>query len=131
MVRPSSTAIGPASICGAADEHRRADPCRGRELAYDEAGSGQSLVLVHGTGADASTWQRSATDLATHYRVIAYDRRSYGRSTHRPVRDYHVHVADLAAVLKHVGAPAHVLGWSSGGNTDSPWRPSSRSCSGH
>lgn len=92
-------------------------PVDGVELAYDEAGSGQRLVLVHGTGADASTWHRSVAGLATHYRVIAYDRRGYGRSTHRPVRDYRVHVADLAAVLEHVGAPAHVLGWSSGGNT--------------
>jgi pimeloyl-ACP methyl ester carboxylesterase len=91
-------------------------PVDGAELAYDEAGSGQRLVLVHGTGADASTWQRSVADLATRYRVIAYDRRGHGRSTHRPVRDYRVHVADLAAVLEHVGAPAHVLGWSSGGN---------------
>ena len=91
-------------------------PVEGAELVYDEAGSGQPLVLVHGTGADASTWQRSVAGLATHHRVIAYDRRGYGRSTHRPVRDYRVHVADLSAVLKHVGAPAHVLGWSSGGN---------------
>lgn len=91
-------------------------PVEGAELAYDEAGSGQRLVLVHGTGADASTWQRSVAGLATHHRVIAYDRRGYGRSTHRPVRDYRVHVADLAAVLEHAGAPAHVLGWSSGGN---------------
>jgi pimeloyl-ACP methyl ester carboxylesterase len=92
-------------------------PVDGVELAYDEAGSGQGIVLVHGTGADASTWQRSVADLATRYRVIAYDRRGYGRSTHRPVRDYRVHVADLATVLEHIGAPAHVLGWSSGGNT--------------
>ena len=62
-------------------------PVEGAELVYDEAGSGQTLVLVHGTGADASTWRRSMTDLAMHYRVIAYDRRGYGRSTHRPVRD--------------------------------------------
>jgi pimeloyl-ACP methyl ester carboxylesterase len=89
----------------------------GAELVYDEAGSGQPLVLIHGSGADAGTWHRNVADLATHHRVIAYDRRGYGRSTHRPVRDYRVHVADLGAVLMHVGAPAHVLGWSSGGNT--------------
>ncbi|MDQ2881329.1 MAG: alpha/beta hydrolase [Actinomycetota bacterium] len=33
------------------------------------------------------------------------------------MRDYRTHIADLAVVLEHVGAPAHVLGWSSGGNT--------------
>jgi len=86
-------------------------------LVYDEAGSGQPLVLVHGSGADAVAWGRTVTDLARYYRVIAYDRRGYGRSIYRPVRDYRTHVVDLGVVLEHVGAPAHVLGWSSGGNT--------------
>ncbi|MGH3865290.1 MAG: alpha/beta fold hydrolase [Pseudonocardiaceae bacterium] len=90
----------------------------GGELVYDEQGVGEPLVLVHGTGAQASTWGGVVGDLAAGgYRVIAYDRRGYGRSIHRPVRDYRVHVADLAAVVEHVGAPVHVLGWSSGGST--------------
>jgi pimeloyl-ACP methyl ester carboxylesterase len=90
----------------------------GATLAYDEEGAGEPLVLVHGTGAQASSWGRSVADLAAGgYRVIAYDRRGYGRSTHRPVRDYRMHIADLAALIEHVGAPAHVFGWSSGGNT--------------
>lgn len=90
----------------------------GSELVYDEQGAGEPLVLVHGTGAQASTWGGAVGDLAAGgYRVIAYDRRGYGRSIHRPVRDYRVHVADLAVVVEHVGAPAHVLGWSSGGST--------------
>lgn len=90
----------------------------GAELAFDEQGAGEPLVLVHGTGAQASSWGRSVGDLAAGgYRVLAYDRRGYGRSAHRPVRDYRLHVADLAAVIEHAGAPAHVFGWSSGGNT--------------
>jgi pimeloyl-ACP methyl ester carboxylesterase len=93
-------------------------PVRGAELVADEHGTGAPLVLVHGTGAQASSWGRSVADLAEGgYRVLAYDRRGYGRSRHRAVRDYRVHVADLAAVLEHAGAPAHVFGWSSGGNT--------------
>src|SRR2546423_9719050 len=92
-------------------------PVPGCELIYDELGTGEPLVLVHGTGAQASTWRGTVGDLAAGgYRVIDYDRRGFGRSTHRPVRDYRVHVADLAAVIEGVGAPAHVLGWSSGGN---------------
>ena len=93
-------------------------PVPGAELIYDECGSGAPVVLVHGTGAQASTWGGAVSDLAAGgYRIVAYDRRGFGRSVHRPVRDYRIHVADLAAVLEHVGAPAHVLGWSSGGNT--------------
>ncbi|MBV9140397.1 MAG: alpha/beta hydrolase [Pseudonocardiales bacterium] len=90
----------------------------GAELVYDEQGAGEPLVLVHGTGGQASSWGGALGDLAAGgYRVIAYDRRGYGRSVHPPVRDYRMHVADLAAVLEQVGAPAHVLGWSSGGTT--------------
>ncbi len=77
---------------------------RGAVLAYDELGSGRPLVLVHGTGADAPTWGRTVTDLAQAYRVIAYDRRGYGRSTHDPVRDYRVHASDLGAVLRMPGS---------------------------
>src|SRR2546423_8797261 len=81
-------------------------PVPGCELIYDELGTGEPLVLVHGTGAQASTWRGTVGDLAAGgYRVIDYDRRGFGRSTHRPVRDYRVHVADLAAVIEGVGAP--------------------------
>jgi pimeloyl-ACP methyl ester carboxylesterase len=90
----------------------------GAQLAFDEQGTGEPLVLVHGTGAQASSWGRTVGDLAEGgYRVIAYDRRGYGRSTHPPVRDYRTHIADLAAVIERVGGRAHVVGWSSGGNT--------------
>lgn len=93
-------------------------PVPGAELVFDEQGSGTPLVLVHGTGAQARLWGGAVTHLAAGgYRVIAYDRRGFGRSVHRPVRDYRIHVADLASVIEHVGAPAHVLGWSSGGTT--------------
>lgn len=61
---------------------------RNAELIYDEQGTGEPLVLVHGTGAEASIWLSVAGDLAASgYRVITYDRRGYGRSTHRPVSD--------------------------------------------
>lgn len=93
-------------------------PVAGAELACDVHGTGEPLVLVHGTGAQASSWGRTVGDLAAGgHRVYAYDRRGYGRSTHPPVRDYRLHIADLAAVIEHAGAPAHVVGWSSGGNT--------------
>lgn len=93
-------------------------PVDGATLTGEEQGIGAPLVLVHGTGAQASSWGGAVGDLAAGgYRVLAYDRRGYGGSTHPPVRDYRVHIADLAAVIEHAGAPAHVLGWSSGGNT--------------
>ncbi|NGO08924.1 alpha/beta hydrolase [Streptomyces sp. HC44] len=93
-------------------------PYEGVDLAYEEHGSGEPLLLIHGSGAQAATWGRTVDDLAAAgNRVIAYDRRGYGASAHPPVRDHRRHVADAIAVLERVAkSPATVLGWSSGGN---------------
>jgi pimeloyl-ACP methyl ester carboxylesterase len=89
----------------------------GASLSYRVTGDGPPLVLVHGSGTDATTWDGVTAGLATEHRVIGYDRRGYGRSRHAPVRDHRVHARDLVAVLERVaGRPAVVVGWSSGGN---------------
>jgi len=86
-------------------------------LHYEVAGAGPPLVLVHGSAVDATTWDGVVPELAGDHRVVTYDRRGYGRSEHRPVRDHRLHAADLVAVLEQVaGEPAIVVGWSSGGN---------------
>jgi pimeloyl-ACP methyl ester carboxylesterase len=88
----------------------------GAGLHVEERGSGSDLLLIHGSGGDASIWGQTRDRLAERHRVIAYDRRGYSRSVHAPVRDYRRHVADAAAVLEHFGArDATVVGWSSGG----------------
>jgi len=89
----------------------------GATLNYRTAGDGPPLVLVHGSATDLTTWDGVIDELARDHRVIAYDRRGYGRSRHRPVRDHRVHASDLAAVLRQLaGQLATVVGWSSGGN---------------
>lgn len=89
----------------------------GAQLNYRTAGEGPPLVLVHGSATDLTTWDGVVDDLAHDHRVITYDRRGYGRSRHRPVRDHRVHARDLVAVLERVaGRAAVVVGWSSGGN---------------
>jgi pimeloyl-ACP methyl ester carboxylesterase len=89
----------------------------GTALYYDSAGDGLPLILVHGSAVDGSTWDGVLPDLARDHRVITYDRRGYGRSTHKPVRDHRLHARDLTAVLEQVARePAVVVGWSSGGN---------------
>jgi pimeloyl-ACP methyl ester carboxylesterase len=80
-------------------------------------GDGPPLVLVHGSAVDGTTWDTVVAELARDHRVIVYDRRGYGRSLHKPVRDHRLHAADLVAVLERVaGEPASVVGWSSGGS---------------
>lgn len=87
----------------------------GARLRVRTLGAGEPLVLVHGTGTDSTTWDEVAPVLAKTHQVITYDRRGYGESTAAPVRDYSVHIRDLTSLLESIG-PAHLLGWSSGGN---------------
>ena len=86
------------------------------ELHREVSGSGEPLLLIHGNGANTRIWGRSADDLAATHRVIAYDRRGFGRSPGPPVKSMRDHVADAAALLEELdAAPATVLGWSGGG----------------
>ncbi len=90
----------------------------GVKLYYEEAGSGQPLVLVHGSWTDHHSWDLVAPSLAERFRVVTYDRRGHSQSE-RPAGQGSVHedVADLAALIEGLGlAPAHVVGNSFGGS---------------
>lgn len=90
----------------------------GTNLFYKESGSGEPLVLVHGTGFNADVWDHAMPLLAKRYRVIAYDRRGYQRSEGPPAsaKGYGAQQGeDLAGLIRALDlAPANVLGWSSG-----------------
>lgn len=91
----------------------------GINLFFREAGSGEPLLLVHGTGFNADVWDKVFDVLAQDYRTIAYDRRAYQRSQGSPpsTADYgHQQGEDMAALLLALGAtPANIVGWSAGG----------------
>lgn len=77
------------------------------------AGTGPRLLLLHGIGSSATSWQRQIERLAGHYALIAPDLRGYGDSPDPegpPALD--AVADDLAALLG--GAPAHVAGVSFG-----------------
>jgi 3-oxoadipate enol-lactonase len=48
---------------------------------YVVAGSGDAVVLIHGWALSHREWDDQISALSPHYRVVAYDRRGYGRST--------------------------------------------------
>ncbi len=88
----------------------------GAVLHYEERGSGPPLLLVHGTGTFADIWSPVLDGLARTYRVIAYDRRGFARSSSAPDGGLAEHARDAAALLNALGAsPATVVGWSGGG----------------
>jgi non-heme chloroperoxidase len=71
------------------------------ELYYEDQGSGQPVVLIHGYPLDGSSWERQARELlAAGHRVITYDRRGFGRSSKVGTGyDYDTFASDLDVVL--------------------------------
>jgi pimeloyl-ACP methyl ester carboxylesterase len=72
------------------------------ELYYEDHGTGQPLVLIHGYPLDGHSWERQARALlADGYRVITYDRRGFGRSSKvASGYDYDTFATDLSIVLE-------------------------------
>jgi esterase len=92
----------------------------GVSLYYEERGSGEPILCIHGTGSSAAPWRESVDRLAKHGRAIAYDRRGCFRSE-RPepyVTNVGQHADDAAALIDALDAsPAIVIGRSYGGAT--------------
>jgi 3-oxoadipate enol-lactonase len=87
----------------------------GGRLRYSTAGAGQSAVLIHGLGLDASMWQPQWRVLAQEFRAIRYDIRGFGGSS-IPTGAYS-HSDDLLGLLDFLDArPAHIIGLSMGGS---------------
>ena len=70
-------------------------------LAYDIAGEGPLVVLIHGTNLDRRMWDGEVAWLREHARVLRYDLRGQGRSDF-PEEAYANH-ADLLELLDELG----------------------------
>ena len=81
-------------------------------------GQGRPVILIHGWPLNADSWDDHAVVLAeAGYKVIAYDRRGFGRSD-QPWNgyDYDTLADDLADVIEATGArDAALFGFSMGG----------------
>ena len=87
------------------------------DIHYEDHGSGQPIVLIHGYPLDGNSWERQERDLlANGYRVITYDRRGFGRSSQPTVGyDYDTFASDLRALIEHLDLSDVVLaGFSMG-----------------
>jgi non-heme chloroperoxidase len=87
------------------------------EIHYEDHGSGDPVVLIHGYPLNGNSWERQERELlANGYRVISYDRRGFGRSSQPTVGyDYDTFAADLNALLEHLDLNDVVLaGFSMG-----------------
>ena len=88
------------------------------ELFYQDIGRGKPVVLVHGWPLNSDMWEYQFNELPKHnIRVIAYDRRGYGKSS-RPWDgyEYDTFAADLDVLLKELElTDVTLVGFSMGG----------------
>jgi non-heme chloroperoxidase len=87
------------------------------EIHYEDHGSGQPVVLIHGYPLNGASWEKQERVLlAAGYRVITYDRRGFGKSSQPTVGyDYDTFAADLNALLEHLDlADVVLVGFSMG-----------------
>lgn len=88
------------------------------ELFYEEMGSGEPLILLHGNGEDHTIFDNVAKHFAKQYHVIAIDTRGHGKS---PLGDEPFSLYQFAEDLNEFMneqkiEKANILGFSDGGN---------------
>ena len=74
------------------------------EIYYEDHGTGQPVVLIHGYPLDGHSWEKQERVLLeAGYRVITYDRRGFGQSSQPTIGyDYDTFAADLNTLLGHL-----------------------------
>lgn len=84
----------------------------GTVVEYDDTGTGEPLVLVHGHPFDRSMWRSQVEPLTgAGWRVIVPDLRGYGSSAVVPaVTGLETFARDVAGLLDHLGQRSAVLG---------------------
>ncbi|HEY4676796.1 MAG TPA: alpha/beta fold hydrolase [Candidatus Angelobacter sp.] len=87
-------------------------------VVYSEGGQGEPVVLLHGFGASADSWNRFAKPLTKRFRVIAPDQPGWGASTRIESASYGypAQVERLHQFLSALGLMRlHLVGHSMGG----------------
>jgi pimeloyl-ACP methyl ester carboxylesterase len=86
-------------------------------LHYERAGSGEPLVLVHGSWSDHTVWDELVPFLSERFDVVSYDRRGHSDSERSSTQGSVAEDADdLAALIEALELePAHVVANSFGG----------------
>jgi len=88
------------------------------ELYYEDHGSGDPVVLIHGYPLSGASWEKQVPVLlSSGHRVITYDRRGFGQSS-QPTAGYNydTFAEDLHKLITHLKLRNFALvGFSMGG----------------
>src|SRR5262245_17296639 len=78
----------------------------GYGIHYLEAGGGDPVILLHGTGGEGARWMPTIKGLASNFRIISLDQIGFGQSD-KPLTTYHsgVFAGFLAGFMQAIGVP--------------------------
>lgn len=89
----------------------------GINLWYEEKGSGEPVIQVHGCGFGHDNFSAATPILSEYFRIIDFDLRGYGKSD-KPIQHYDMEVwaDDIAGLMEYLKIEkAHIHGTSMGG----------------
>ncbi len=92
----------------------------GIDIEYQDGGSGAPVLLSHGYSATGRMWEGQRETLGNRYRIVSWDMRGHGStsSPDDPAQYSHaLTVADMRALLGHLGIGRAVIGGLSLGGT--------------
>ena len=87
------------------------------ELYYETAGSGESVLFIHGLGSSARDWEMQIPAFTKQFKTTAFDLRGHGQSQ-KPKGPYSMSLfaKDTAELIRSLGVGSvHVVGISLGG----------------
>ncbi|MDD2213421.1 MAG: alpha/beta hydrolase, partial [Oscillospiraceae bacterium] len=86
------------------------------DLAYEQAGSGPPLLLLHGNGEDHHIFDELSQKLQAQFTVYALDSRAHGQSSGNPADlSYELMARDVSAFIYQLQlAPVYLAGFSDG-----------------
>lgn len=104
----------------------RWQPVNGMNFHYLEWGQpGQpAILMLHGGGQQAHSWDFISLPLSEHYRILALDQRGHGDSDWAAEGDYSIeaHQSDLDGFIAALGLrDFHLIGHSMGGRNSYVW----------
>ena len=100
------------------DDHLETLLVDGRQIAYQDVGSGPTIILAHCSGASHRVWAPFVAVFESRYRVIAPDLVGYGQSDPWPINARLHPWSDLSALValaERASEPVHLVGHSYGG----------------
>jgi len=113
-----ATYAAPAPWTDSSSHNERFITANGVRLeCLDWGGKGPALILIPGLGDNPHIFDDLAVALTDRFHVIAYARRSSGRSETKGPYDTLTLTEDLRGLMNALGiSKAHLVGWSLGGN---------------